>query len=483
MKNLQKWVLAVLMLLGFAAQGKAAEVFKNDDLDLSIGGRIQELGEVELLTDDAVRNHTRIYLWNAEDRLFTSGTFKGFKWNFEASFGGESIANGTNGSFNLLDANVDIPIIPDMIYVKVGQFKDPANLESAIYEGNQLFTEKSPHFNLFFNQGYDTGIALWGHLGNLDGAGGVVQGAPNLPQRYLPEIVNFPIPMFARIGFSDGISDDPFKPAQTGFTKPDKLQVAVHAMGFVASDSNAGHSNLFGQIGGGLATFNDNSYYGNILNSSKFNPYLSLAGALPVTALYYQAGLDFQVRAPMGDTTFALSGQAMIGHYDMTVSGGLLTNPQGGGSTIQNNNGPMTIAGVAYAAGAAVGKNFPINIGGGELIASLGDNPWQIATRIVVVVPDNSLVGTYYTNKYAPIFVNSNPIIEVTLPAITWHMNDNAKLVAEAIGMFDAPEARDYDGNYVVAEMPGSATGTSYTGPNLRAGFIPVGRMMFQFQY
>ncbi|HJT23611.1 MAG TPA: hypothetical protein VJ873_03495, partial [bacterium] len=158
MKKLWKWMLITTFLAGFTAHGKAAEIFKNDDLDLSVGGRIQELGEMELLTDDAVRNHFRVYMWNVNDRLFTSGTYKDFKWNFEASFGGEAIANGTNGSLDLLDASVDIPIIPDMIYAKVGQFRDPANLESAVYEGNMLFTEKSPDFNLFFNEGFETGV-------------------------------------------------------------------------------------------------------------------------------------------------------------------------------------------------------------------------------------------------------------------------------------------------------------------------------------
>lgn len=480
----KSWMWIALMALGFAAQGKAAEIFKNDDLDLYLGGRIQEMGEMELLTDDAVRNHFRVYLWNVEDRLFTSGSFKDFRWNFEVSFGGESIANGTNGSLNLLDASVDVPIIPDMIYAKVGQFKHPGNLESAIYEGSQLFSEKSPIFNLFFNQGYDTGVALWGHLGQLDGQGGIVQGAPNLPQRYLPEIVNFPIPMFARIGFNDGIADDPFHPAQTGFVKPDRTQFAVHAMGFVAADSNAGHSNLFGQMGGALATFNDNSYYGNVLTSSKFNPFLSLAGALPVTALYYQTGLDFQVRAPMGDTQFTLSGQVMIGHFETTVPGGKIINTAGGTPvTVQNNDGPMTIAGVAYAAGAAVGKKFELNIGGGELVASIGDKPFELAGRVAVVVPDDGMVGTYYTNKYAPIFVNNNPMWEVTFPSITCHLNDDTKLVAETLFMFDAPEARDYDGNYIVAEMPGASTSTGYVAPNIRASIVPVGRLMFQFQY
>lgn len=476
----------LILLLGFAAQGKAAEIFKNDDLSLSVGGRIQEMGEMSIISDDLIRNKFRIYLWNVEDRIFTSGNFKGYKWNFEASFGGESIANGTNGSLNLLDASIDVPLIEDLITIKVGQFKVPGNLESAIYEGSQLFTEKSPHFNLFFNQGYDTGVVLYGHLGNLDGQAGLVQGAPNLPQRYLPEIVNFPIPMFARIGFNDGITDDPFHPSQTGFAKPDKLQVSVHGMAYVAADSNAGHGDLFGQMGGALATFSDNSYYGNILTSSKFNPFLGVAGALPVSALYGQLGGDFQVRAPLGDTTLTVSGQVMYGHYDVTVPGGkIINNASGAPVTVQNNDAAMTIAGVVYPAGKAVNKKFELNIGGAELIASVGDKPFEVAGRFAAVIPDNGMVGQFSTPAWAwaPLFVNSNPIVEVTFPSITYHFNDDVKLVAETMFMFDAPESKDYDGNYLVAEQPGAASGTGYIGPNLRASMVPIGRMMLQLQY
>jgi hypothetical protein len=296
-----------------------------------------------------------------------------------------------------------------------------------------------------------------------------VQGAPNLPQRYLPEIVNFPLPTFIRVGFSDGISDDLFKPAQTGFVKPEKTQFAVHAMGFIAADSNAGHSNLFGQIGGGLATFNDNSYYGNVLTSSKFNPYLSAAGANPVSAVYYQTGVDFQVRAPLSDTTFTLSGQAMIGHYNMTVP----TTTIAGAS-------PMSIMGKP----AVPGAQYALNIGGGELIASVGDKPWELAGRLVMVVPDDGMKGTSTNSStYRPIFVNSDPIWEITFPSITWHMNEDTKLVAESMFILDEVEAQDYDGNYLIGEMPGSATGTSYRAPNIRSSFVPVGRLMFQFQY
>lgn len=474
MKTLQKVLMAALLLLGFLPRAHAAEVFKNDDLDLNVGGRIQEMGEMELLTDDQIRNHFRVYMWNVEDRLFTSGNYKGYSWNFEASFGGEDIANGTNGSFNLLDASVDIPLIPDMVTLKVGQFKDPASLENSIYDGNMLFTEKSPNFNLFFNQGYETGIALYGHIGNLDGAAGLVQGAPNLPQRYLPEIANLPLPMFLRIGYTDGITDDPFHQKETGFAKPDKTQFAIHAFGYVAADSNAGHGDLFSQMGGALATFSDNSYYGNILLSKTFNPYLNIQGSSnPVSQNYYQAGMDFQLRAPLSDTTFTLTGQAMIGHYDMTVNAPI---PLGGALGKVNQNGANITP--------AVGSQYALNIGGGLLTASVGDKPWEIAGRLAICIPDDGMKGTTTnTTNFLPIFINSNPIVEVTFPSITWHMNDNAKLVAETMFMFNAAETQDVDGNYVIAEQPATASGTTYRAQNIQVGVVPIGRMMFQFQY
>lgn len=473
MKNLQKWVPAVLMLLGFATQGRAAEIFKNDDLDLSLGGRIQVMGEMDNISDDVPRDHFRIYLWDEEDRLFTSGSFKGYKWNFEVAFGGEAI-NSSNNQLNLLDASVDIPIIQDLITMKAGQFKVPGNLESAIYEGSQLFTEKSPIFNLFFNQGYDTGVAFYGHLGNLDGQVGLVQGGPDVIQRYLPEIVNFPVPIFARVGFNDGIADDPFHPMQTGFAKPDKLQVAIHATGYMAADSNAGHSEDLGLGGGYLSTFNANSEYGNVLISSVFNPFLGAAGVAPVSATYIQAGGDFQVRAPLADTMFTLTGQAMIGHYDMTVPTAIPYE------TMPTILGQKEVPGAKYA----------LNIGGGEVIASVGDNPWEIAGRFAMVIPDAGLQGAYTIRnangttgptKYAPIF-GSDPIYEITLPSIVLHVNNDVKLVAETMWMFNTPQVHSDDGIYLVSEMPGSAT-SGINAPDDRLAFVPVGRLQFQFQY
>jgi len=479
MKNLQKWVLALVMLLGFTAQGKGAEIFKNDDLDLSLGGRIQVVGDVELFTQDLFRDHVRLFLWDEEDRLFTSGNFQGYKWNFEVAFGGEAI-NSSNNQLNLLDASVDIPLIPDMISIKLGQFKVPGNLESAQYEGNLLFAEKSPIFNLFFNQGYDTGLSLYGHLGNLDGQGGLVQGGPDVVQRYLPEVINFPTPIFLRLGFNDGINDDPFHPMETGFVKPDKTAFAVHGTGYYAADSNAGHSEDLGLGGGYLATFNANSQYGNVLISSVFNPYLGGAGVAPVKANYYQAGLDFQLRAPMSDTTFTLQGQAMIGHYDMTVPSQ---------SATLNGSSQGTIMGVN--SGLLVGKVYNINIGGGEVIASIGDKPWELAGRFAMVIPDVAMKGSWtpinaagvkQAVKYSSIFTDSSPIYELTIPSITWHMNNDAKLVAETMFMINTPVVHSDDGLYSIAEMPGSAN-SGVGGPDSRVALVPAGRMMFQLQY
>ncbi len=474
MKNFQKVSMAAAFLLGFVPSLRAAEIFKNDDLDLSFGGRLQLTGDLELVTVDPVRDHVRVFLWDEEDRLFTSGNYQGYKWNFEVAFGGEAI-NSSNNQLNLLDASADIPLIPDLVTVKVGQFKVPGNLESADYEGNLLFTEKSPIFNLFFNQGYDTGLSLYGHLGGLDGQAGLVQGGPDVIQRYLPENLFLPTPMFLRIGYNSGIEDDPFHPQQTGFTKPDKGQFAIHATGYYAADSNAGHSEDLGLGGGYLSTFNANSEYGNVLISSVFNPFLSGAGVAPVSAAYYQAGGDFQYRTPLGNTTFTLQGQAMIGHYNMTVP------PK------MNYESPTTILGKP----STPNQQYALNIGGGELIASIGDKPWELAGRFAMVIPDVGMQGSYVTRHpngsaaatlFAPIFMDSSPIYEVTFPSITWHMNNDAKLVAETMFMIDTPAVKSDDGTYLIAEMPGSAN-SGVNGSDFRINLVPVGRIMFQFQF
>ena len=222
MKNLMKWASMAMVLLGLVSvtQAYALPVVNTDNLQLSVGGLIQAMGETEYVSDDTVGNQTRLYLWNVADQLYISGAYSGFDWRLATTYGGTTnaaSASNLNGILDLTDAYVDVPLIGNAMYLKVGQFKDPTNLESATDNSYMLFTEKSPNFNLFFNSGYEMGLVLVDHFGNFDSALGLVQGAPNLPQRYLPEQLYLPLPMFLRVGYSNGISDDPFHPRQTAF--------------------------------------------------------------------------------------------------------------------------------------------------------------------------------------------------------------------------------------------------------------------------
>ena len=473
MKSLAKWVSVLVVLWGFVSvsQAHALQVVNTDDLQLSVGGLIQVMGETAYVSDDTFSNKVRFFLWNVGDSLYASGGYKGFNWRIGTIYGGTTnaaSATNSNGFLDLTDAYVDIPLIGKGLYLKAGQFKDPTNLESATDGSYMLFTEKSPNFNLFFNSGYEMGLVLAGSVANFDAVFGLVQGVPSLPQRFIPEKLNLPLPMLLRIGYSSGISDDPFHPRQMGFAKVEDFQFGVHLNGFVAADSNAGHGTLFSQMGSGLKTFLYNQdYSGNILLSSVFNPYLGYQKAEePANGLYYQTGLDFQVRAPLGSgMTVALSGQAAMGHFQTTVQSGDTTG---------------TILGVSTA--TLGGNSYALNIFGGVLTASLQNPTWALALRLAVVLPDSALQGTWTTGTYAPIFANTNPVWEVT-PSVTFAFSQYVKLTAEAMLMFNEPESVDKDGNYIVAEMPGLAAGTAYAGPNISAAFVPIGRLLLQASF
>ena len=42
-----------------------------------------------------------------------------------------------------------------------------------------------------------------------------------------------------------------------------------------------------------------------------------------------------------------------------------------------------------------MGKQYSLNIGGGEIMASIGDNPLEIAGRFSMVIPDAGMQGTW----------------------------------------------------------------------------------------
>jgi hypothetical protein len=447
---------ALLAFQGLAVSGRAAEVIKTDDLTLDIGGRFQTLGELENVTTEHTRENTRVYLFNTEDRLKASGLIDGTKFYFEESLGGEA-DNSSNNQTNLLEYNAEVPLIWGTSVV-VGQFRVPTSHASAGYEENMVFTEHSPLTDLFFNQGYDTGIVLKGSAGLFDALVGTISGAPDLPQRYLPEIFNVPPLMIARVGLGN-IKDDAFHPAQEGFAKPDTTQWAVHANGQYINDSNAGHSTDLSLQSSYFTTFSANSEFGNAVLNSSWNPYLGKTAANfgAVTASYWTASIDAQLRQPLGDYTLVAEGQGTWTQFQAS------------------NFAPVVMNGRAVTSGS-------LNVSGAELMASLQAKMWALSARASVVLPDSSFSYNYAGTNYTPI-TGSAPIWEVTFPSLMVKVNSRVKLVAEGLFLIDTPEALGNDGVYEVTEMPSQVTNATAANPITRNEFVSIGRMMFQFAF
>ena len=94
MKNLMKWASMLTVLFGLVsvAQSHALDVVNTDNLQMSVGGLIQAMGEMEYVSNDSVSNQFRIYLWNVADQLYTSGAYNGFDWRLATTYGGTTNA-------------------------------------------------------------------------------------------------------------------------------------------------------------------------------------------------------------------------------------------------------------------------------------------------------------------------------------------------------------------------------------------------------
>jgi hypothetical protein len=206
--------------------------------------------------------------------------------------------------------------------------------------------------------------------------------------------------------------------------------------------------------------------------------------------------VDFNFRAPVGDTVFTLQGEGIIAQYNSVLPNGQTINELLPGNSYTVSAGVTTMgAGSSFHAV----NSEQLNIGGAELQASIGDNPWVLAGRAVMVIPDSNMVGTYsytYNNKTYAFGqgLSSSPIFEITLPSITWKMNADVKLVAEAQWLINEPEATSNskanpgtsgysasgDGTYLLTQMPSqfAAANVSTSG-----SIIPIGNMMLQLQF
>lgn len=468
-KNSRALLLAAFAVILAPGPGKAMQVFQGAGSTLDLGARLQLLGELSMVTDDPIRYHTRVYLFNKEERLFASGTYGGTRFHLDEALGAEAM-NGSDSQNNLLELNADIPLGGALGSLMVGQFKVPTNLESADDSGYLLFTEKSELTQMFFNEGYDTGLVLHGRLGGADALLGAISGAPNIPNHFLPELMNFPPMLIARFGFSHGLGDDPFRPRQEGFEDAGKLQYAAHVNVGYASDSDVGHTTLLSLQSDYFDAAVSNSYYGNVLLYKNWNPYLGrTAGPTvtyngapttigPVNAHYWRASVDGVLRDPVAAGTWVIQGQ-------INAAGFAAADFQ---SFSLNSTAESSGSLAAY---------------GAELITAFVTPAWACAGRFSLAIPDAGFAYNYDgAAGYTPV-TGSEPIYELTLPSIVWRPSLGLKVVAEAQWLIDTPEALDNDGVYLLTEMPTQVSVASDTNPVTRATLVPVGRMMVQYAF
>ncbi|MES2202621.1 MAG: hypothetical protein V4498_10250 [candidate division FCPU426 bacterium] len=470
--KMRRWKIAgaVALLAGSIGSGRAFQLLKTEEATIDVGGRFQTIGEFENIKSEPIRSVNRIYLFQVQNRLKLSGNFEGTKFFFEEALGGEAI-NSSNNQLNLLEFNAEVPVIEDVFSIIVGQFKVPTNLQSADYDENLLFTGRSLAQNWFFNQGYDLGLVLKFNVSPVDALFGVVAGAPDMPQRYLPEVFNMPPLLIARIG-AGNFKEDPFHPKQEGFEKSESLQWAVHAGGIYGRDSNAGHSTLLALQGGYATTFSANGPYANAVMNSNWNPFLGKTAPNfgLVNATYGSGGVDIQLRALVGELTLTVQGQANWSQFSTQDFQAFYMKV--------GNSPTKTLV-----------TSGDINIAGFEGLASLGNKKFAASGRIDIIMPDpnfaykSSGAGTSASPYIYNQITGADPIYEITAPSLMLHVNKRVKLIAETTFILNAPESLGDDGVYELLEQPQQVTVLTPANPAMHAGLVTIARMMFQFAF
>jgi hypothetical protein len=474
---------ALLIALAPGA-GRAVEILSTKDLTLDLGGVFNEVGELETTSDNqdspyyyatasgaettpkVDRDNTRVYLFQTQELLRLDGNLDGTKFYLEEALGGGSVST-SNNQMNLYEAYADVPVYGGLSAI-VGQFLVPSDLSSAQDPGDLLFSETSPLFTDFFNQGYDNGIGLKDRGPGWDATVGTISGSPDLPQRYLPEIFNMPPMLYTRFGIGN-IADDPYQQKQAGGGLTES-QWGLHFNGEYINDSNAGHSDDLALQNTDATTVSSTSVFGNALLWNNWNPFLGKTsttdGTSPVNSNYWNASVDSQYRAPLGGgETLILSGQWSFAQF--------------------NNTDMYQQASEDYQ------QNATINLSGVELVAGLNAETWAFAARFDAILPSDYLIynssvssessnGKTFTTLPAyqqNSITGDKPIFELTFPSLTYRINHYVRVTAESMFWLNSPEVSGDDGVYEVLEMPSQVSDLFPGNGTVHNPLVCVGRM------
>jgi hypothetical protein len=394
-RNALYGVAATILLVGTSLPASAATIYKTEDLQVDVGGRLQPFAQGEMLQDNGVYNDAaktsplrspgRIYMFQKQSRVkFDIKSKDGFRVFGQAGLGAEDV-NTTNVGLSLLDMYADIPL--GFGVFKVGQMKVPYGREQLTDSGNMYFADRSIN-NLGFQTGRDVGLAFQTHYGSpVTLIAGVFTGAGrDVPQRYLPQLLGIPA-LVGRVGFGD--SDlDPFylKQKDLGLST---TKSGVFLNGMYTRDSVVGHS----------TALNVKMADKSLLINSNWNPYIG--GRPALQGDYWQVGGDAAYRTALSNS------------MDLTAEA------EANYGSFSNSKGSLKLT-------------------GGRAQVGVGFKPVDIALRYAVLFPDNNMAVASGSTNISLFNGNTNPIHEIT-PSLTYRINDNLKFTADLPILVDVP--------------------------------------------
>jgi hypothetical protein len=422
-------VVAALAVAPTAAA--AATLFQNDDVTVNMHVYAQGVAVAQNVPDN-VRDKNRLYLFVKEARLRWDGTLYGATYDIMLAPGAEDITPNTNSALGLLDFSFEAPVLDAKL--KLGQFLVPYSRERLTDDPTMSFADRSIE-NLGFSWNRDYGFALSKYSGKLAGTFAVMTGGGrDVPQRYLPEKLGFPL-VGVRFGYNDGIDKDIYHVSARDLD-PNRPKSALYVNALYTKDTEIGHSTVL----------NIRATDKNLLIDSNYNPFIARA---PFSlATIWQAGADAAYRAPMGGVVFNAEGQVDYSHFD-------------------NKYGNLSLK-------------------GGRVQAGVSKSKWEVNLRYAALFLDTRMAFVNSGVAYQ-ITKDKAPLQELT-PSITYHFRPGIQVTVDApylIKMLIFQE--NTIGSYVMSEQPDQVTvikpgTTAGTGKDVRKN-VAEARLMLQLGF
>jgi hypothetical protein len=445
--RLTRFALPAGLALALPAMASAVQVVDMTSIKLNMDAYVQSVGVAEDVPDNTgVKNRDRLYLFLKEARLRFDGTLYGMGFDIMLAPGGEDITPNTNSALGLLDFSFDVPLFKDNSF-KIGQFLVPYSRERMTDDATMSFADRSIE-NLGFYWNRDYGFGLSHYAGKFAGTAAVMSGGGrDVPQRYLPEKLGFPL-FVVRVGYNDGIDKDIYHVsardadlsspgANTTFaTDTSRPRMAAFLNGLYLKDSDIGHSTVL----------NVRATDKNLLIDPNYNPFIARA---PFSlATIYQLGGDAVVRRQVGVWRVNAEGQVDYAHF-------------------HNQYGQLSIKGGRAQAGLSKGK----------LEANLRYSILYLDKRMAY-----STGGVNY-----PILTSNTPLQEIT-PALAYHYREGLNVVLDFPVLINTLVFHENTiGSYLMYEQPDQVTvvkpgTTAGTGFASRSNVFET-RLMFQLGF